>query len=350
MPTRQARKPDYEDDERREYRNLPFASSDYVPFWIGQLRIVGVDTSRMQTAGVPVLRSHNGDNPIGRVLNVRRDADLWRSTWTLPKIPGNQRSFDEMDSGINEGISVGANILWDTFTVDNEDPIEDLDDMRLSTEVLLIEQSLTPIPADARAGVNRTLGVDLDRDGSPYDALIAPDGVFPVGDTTALRSRLDTLRRTHNESVARKRAEVESMTTQQAISPDALERAISDALEKHDGVKRVGDLNTKLDTLLESDTKREKEMMDLGSKLQMIQFGGSSVLQLENWRPGRDHVVNLGTILQLSSTEDLGLPKLDPGRTTLEESLMERLELDKPRAQRSGANPLCRLAGTPQPA
>ena len=90
---------------------MVFASGDYLPWVVGQLRIADIDTSRMQTSGVPVLRSHNGDSIVGRVLGVRQTEDLWRSDWELPNIPANATTFDQLDSGLLHGVSVGVGII-----------------------------------------------------------------------------------------------------------------------------------------------------------------------------------------------------------------------------------------------
>ena len=75
-PTSQPpRKPDSETDEERVYRNVSFASTDYIPWILGRLRLGRADLTRMNSSGVPVLRSHDGDSPVGRVTSVPQGRD-----------------------------------------------------------------------------------------------------------------------------------------------------------------------------------------------------------------------------------------------------------------------------------
>ena len=56
-PTSQPpRRPDSEDEHNRIYRGVSFASTSYVPWVFGRLRLGNADLARLQTSGVPVLR------------------------------------------------------------------------------------------------------------------------------------------------------------------------------------------------------------------------------------------------------------------------------------------------------
>ena len=93
-------------------------------------------------------------------------------------------TFDQLDSAILRGISVGGLLIWETLTIDNPDET-DLDKVQFTCDWVLVEQSLTPIPADTRAGVDRSLAAVLERDGAIFDTIIEPR----AGITTQSRPR-----------------------------------------------------------------------------------------------------------------------------------------------------------------
>ena len=325
-PTSQpGRRPDKETDEDRFYNGVSFASDTYVPWVFGKLKLRDCDTSRLGESGCPVLRSHQPDNLVGAVLTVNKRAGQWRSDWRLPKIASNRRTFDEMDSGILRGVSVGGRLFIDSLVVDNEEEAQTIDDMLFSADWQLVEESLTGLPADTSASVDRIMGDVLRRDAPAiFDSLISESGIFTTASPN-LQRRVEALQQSHNESIsARKRAEVERMTTQ-TISPDALERAISDALERHDGVKRLAEVPDKLDTIASEQASLKEAYSEFGTKLNQLQFQpGGAVLQMSNWRPGADPVLDLGKVLRLTQTSDAGFPELPRDGTTLEESFLEQ--------------------------
>ena len=186
------RKPDREDDDNRYYNAVSFASDDYIVWVIGRLKLGNADLSRMASSGVPVLRSHEADSLVGVVSSVDKQAGLWRSNWRLPKIPANRDTFDQLDSGVLRGISVGGDLRWETLKIDNEDSVDwaDPDSILFSADWKLIEQSLTALPADTRAGVDRAAAAILERDGAIYDTLISTTGITTLA-TPSLLQRLE---------------------------------------------------------------------------------------------------------------------------------------------------------------
>ena len=77
------------------------------------------------------------------------------------------------------------------------------DSLRFSADWMLVEQSLTAIPADTRAGVDRVAVGALDR--APdralaiFDTVITPAGIT-TRDTPEIHRRLESLVRDHNEN------------------------------------------------------------------------------------------------------------------------------------------------------
>ena len=331
-PTSQpGRRPDSEDEERRVYRNVAFASTDPIPWIIGRLQLGRADLSRLQTSGVPVLVGHIGDNVVGNVLNVRTEADLWRSDWTMPKINANKDVFDKMDTGLLRGISVGGLLDWSTLEITNEGEVDDMDDLILRCDWLLIEESLTPIPADVRAGVDRM----VTRRGQIPDIFINPDSGIYSPDTPELRQRLQSLMRSHNERITTIRREQKMTSTpfpETPTIPDAaVERAIAAQLQRSETLNALTGLPAQVDQLIADQQAEIERNMEYRSKLDKLQFQpGGAVLQMSNWQPGVDHVLDLGRVLRLEQQGDLGFPKGEPDTWTLERSFQEQMELEAP--------------------
>ena len=337
------RAPDSEDDHDRFYNNVPFASDDYIPWIVGRLKLGKADLSRMRSSGVPVLRAHNGDNLVGAVVRVEKASGLWRSNWRLPKINANRDTFEQMDSGILRGISVGGNLDWNTLSIDNEDQADwnDADNILWSCNWTLIEESLTPIPADVRAGVDREAMAMLQRDGAIFDTVITSSGIVSLSTPDTLH-RLESLVREHNTNLPLRRKE-KAMTMQAletpVISQEAIEKAIAAQLERSEALKSLTQLPEKLDALTTETERLTREQMALGHKMNTIQFQPHGpVLQLETWQAGTDPVLDLGKILRLTQTSDVGFPALDREATTLEESFLEQQELGTP-----GRNTIARV-------
>ena len=339
-PTSQPpRKPDSETDEERVYRNVSFASTDYIPWILGRLRLGRADLTRMNSSGVPVLRSHDGDSPVGRVTSVLKDemAGLWKSDWVLPKISSNTRSFEQLDSGLLRGVSVGGHLDIDSIVIDNEGAVDNVADLLLTADWMLVEQSRTPIPADVRAGIDRSAGAYVIRGQPLFDLLISPDGISSP-DTPELRARIGNLIRTHNSTITTLRRETQ-MTTQTQIPPDVLQRAVADEIARTETLKSLTEIPAKLDKLTADVTAENQRNMEYRSKLDKLQFQpGGAVLQMSNWKPGVDHVLDLGRVLRLEQQGDLGFPKGEPDSWTLERSFQEQMELEAP-----GRNTAARL-------
>ena len=326
------RAPDREDDADRFYDNVPFASDDYIPWIVGRLKLGKADLSRMRSSGVPVLRAHNGDNLVGAVTRVDKADGLWRSNWRLPRINANRDTFEQMDSGILRGISVGGNLAWNTLTIDNEEEADwsDADNILWSCDWMLIEESLTPIPADVRAGVDREAMAMLQRDGAIFDTVITESGIISLSTPDVLH-RLETLVQTHNQNLPLQRKAAMTMPALETIPAEAIERAIAAQLERSESLKALTQLPAEVARLSESIASDAQANMEYRAKLDRMQFQpGGPVLQLETWKAGVDPVLDLGKILRLTATSDVGFPALDRETTTMEESFLEQQELGTP--------------------
>ena len=329
------RRPDSEDEHNRVYRGVSFASTSYVPWVFGRLRLGNADLARLQTSGVPVLRSHDGDSPVGRVTSVQKNEreGLWKSDWELPKISSNVITFEQMDVGLLRGISVGGSLDMASIVVDNEDTVTSIDDLLLTADWTLVEESLTPIPADVRAGIDRTAGMYVLRGQPLFDLLIGPEGIA-TPDSPALRDHVGNLMRTHNQHVSIQREE-QRMTTKplDQTTQDLIEKAISSQLERSESLKALTEIPAKLDKIAADNEAEALRNMEYRHKLDALQFGGSPVLQLSNWNPANDPLLDMGKLIRLYADRDAGFPKLDRSTTSLEESFVERNELATPGPQ-----------------
>ena len=324
------RGPDREDDDNRYYDGIAFASTSYIPWIIGRLRLGKADLGRMRSSGVPVLRAHDGDKVVGRVMRVEKADDLWHANWVLPKIGANIITFQQMDAAILRGISVGGSLLMNTMVVDNPDET-DWDDLLLTCDWVLIEQSPTSIPADISSGVDRSLVAVLERDSAIFDTIISPEGVL-TKDTPALRDHIGNLMREHNQQIFLMR-EAQTMTMQTQIPPDVLQRAVADEIARTETLKSLTEIPGKLVELTAEVTAENQRNMEYRAKLDALQFGGSPVLQLSNWNPANDPLLDMGKLIRLYADRDAGFPKLDRSTTSLEESFIERNELAPPGPQ-----------------
>ena len=330
-PTSQpGRRPDEEDGENRFYRGVSFASTSYVPWVYGKLRLGRCNTSRLQESGCPVLRSHNPDSLVGAVLNVGKSGGLWKSDWRLPKKPWNTDTFDQLDSGVLRGISVGGHLDFDTLTVDNEGKAKTVDEMLFTCDFVLVEESLTAQPADTKASVDRMLADVLRRDNPAiFDTIISPEGIFTTA-TQDLYRRVDSLRQSHNDAIRRA---AQTMTTPALETPthESIQRAIAAELERSEALKGLAELPAQF-AKMEADRQLElAKNMEYRAKLDKIQYQpAGAVLQMSNWVPGKDHALDLGKIIRLTAPDDIGFPALDRAEASLEESFLEQLTLGNP--------------------
>ena len=323
------RKPDEEDDERRIYRNVAVCTRDPIPWIIGRLTLGRADISRLQSSGIPMLLGHVPNEVMGAVMAVRESADVWRSDWTIPKIPATRDTRDRMDTNLLKGISVGGLLDWNSLEITNEDEVNDPDEWIFRADWVMLEQSLTAIPADVRAGIDRTM---IARTGPIPDLFIGPDNGIYTPETPEIRQRLDSLMRQHNQNVSIRREQAMTMKPlEQTIPQESIERAIAAQLEQSESLKRFTEVPDKLDQLITSQAEEEQRNMEYRAKLDKLQFQpGGRVLQMDTWDPSLHQVLDLGRVLRLEQQGDLGFPKGEPDTWTLERSFQEQLELEPP--------------------
>ena len=323
--SRPPRRPDKEDDHRMLFENRVFATQRYIPWFIGSLRLGdNPDFSRVERNQGRVLVGHNSQNPIGRVLRAWHDrgGQVFRSNFEIPKIDATRDARERIEADLMRDISVGARLNWDALTLDNADEDwESIDDARWTAhEWIFVEQSMTPIPADGDAGLDRVDVLDLLREDEEIVVLGAGQA--------AMHQRTVDKYRPHLEHLLEERRKEPSMVTP-AITDDAIKRIITQELERSESLAALTALPNRLDKVVAETERITREQMEFGQKLHQVQFGGSSVLQLSNWKPG-DHLLNVGTIMRMTAETDLGLPKFERDSSSLEESFMERAELAPP--------------------
>ena len=322
------RKPDEENDDQRVYKGVAYASTNYVSWVLGSLRVNKFDLSRMTSSGVPVLRAHQHDRVVGAVTRCFKDNDLFRADWRIPKRPFTADTLDAMDTAVLRGISVGGNIVWETLELDNPEETS-FDKALFSCDVLLIEQSLVATPADVTSGIDREATAVLERDGAIFDSVISTEGIT-TRQTPALLERLQGMVKDHNKSVAIRRQEGR-MTTLDTIPKEAIERAIAEQLERSESLKALTQLPGEITRLSETLDAESKRNMEYRAKLDQLQFQPTGrVLQHGNWTPN-DPLINLGVVLRLTREDDSILPAIaNDTVTTFEESIIERAELSRP--------------------
>ena len=329
-PTSQPpRKPDEEDDERRIYRNVAVCTRDPIPWIVGRLELGRADISRLQSSGIPILLGHVPNEVMGAVMAVRENADVWRSDWAIPRIPATRDTRDRMDTGLLKGVSVGGLLDWNSLEITNEDEVQNPDEWIFRADWVMLEQSLTAIPADVRAGIDRTM---IARTGPIPDLFIGPDNGIYTPATPEIRQRLDSLMRQHNQNVSIRREQTMSTKAlEQTIPQEAIERAISSQLERSESLKALAEVPAKLHQLTADNEAEAQRNMEYRNKLDKIQFQpGGHVLGLENWNPAINEPLNIGRIIRLTADREMGFPKLDPATSTLEESFLERQQLAAP--------------------
>ena len=233
------------------------------------------------------------------------------------------------DSGVLHGISVGGNIIWSTLKIDNEDEASwsDPDSLLFSCDWQLVEQSLTSIPADVKAGVDRSVAAALERDNAIFDTIISPSGITTL-ETPSVLQRLQFLVSTHNESVILRRETMTTKPLEQTIPQEAIERAIADQLARSETLKSLTEVPAKLDKLATDAEAEAQRNMEYRAKLDSLQYQPhGSVLQMSNWSP-MDSALDIGKILRLTAADDLGFPPLERSGSSLEESLLEQINLE----------------------
>ena len=226
-------------------------------------------------------------------------------------------------------ISVGARLNWDSITLDNEDDMdswESIDEAKFTAhEWMAVESSLTPIPADSEAGLDREDVLDLLREDDELVIFGAGQAIMSRRAADTHRPRLESLIETRNPGRGK------TMVTQQLPADEVIERLVTNHLQNNGTLQRLTEIPDKVDKLSETLDYERGEIMKLGQKLNTIQFQpGGRVLQLENWQPG-ERMLDLGKVLRLTAAEDvIGYKARVMEDSTLEESVIERAELGNP--------------------
>ena len=381
--------PDEEDDKKQVYKDRVFCTQEYIPWMIGSLRLGDkVDMGRVRRDQVKLLVAHNGATPIGRITRARHDRDgqCFRSDKEIPKIAATMDARELIDAGLMRDISVGAKLNWNAITLDNpDDDWQSMDDIRWTAhEWEYVEESMTPIPADGRAGMDRAEILDLLRDNEDIVVFTADSVIMAKRTVDAVEARFtqmlnerrrgtvmttpvsiaDTLEKEKRDALARQAAENDQITLIREMASlgasvdeqrklnetlqgelrsarttiEEITQARATETDEQRGFREsVGQLQAKLDesdaARVASEEKRaeeEQRNMEYREKLDRLQYQpGGQVLQLSNWKPG-ENILSLGNILKLTwkggMSEDS--PSIDAKAVTLEESFLERRDSD----------------------
>ena len=330
--------------ETRKYDDVAFASQEYIPWFIGSVRLgTKADFNRVKKGSAKVLMGHNGMEPVGRITSAKLDREnkVWRSNWEIPEIAANRDTLDRIDTGLLHDVSVGASFQFDDLKIDNEDTAESWDDLQFTIERWeLVEESLTPIPADTSVGMTRdhATGFLAREDVQGFRLQVTGDGAIMTDKQSQdLRSRLES--KLTFSTKGRTPTMPETITQVDSVE---LARAITSEIAQGDLIqRRVDELvnplrleNTNLTQVVEElraggtdlAAKLEEEQKvnaEYRAKLDTIQFAGPGVMTLEN-RGAFDKVLDLGNILKLSAAPGHNPFKIDRTTSTLEESWMEQ--------------------------
>jgi len=135
-----------------EARTVPASLSSEAPVqrWFGQEVLVhspdSVDLSRAAD-GLPLLFSHNSDQPIGVVRDVRLDGGKLRGTLHFSQNARAMEVWQDVAGGFLRNVSIG-------YRVNTLEEQANSDTVRI-TNWSLLEASVVAVPADATVGVNR---------------------------------------------------------------------------------------------------------------------------------------------------------------------------------------------------
>ena len=130
------------------------------------------------------------------------------------------------------------------------------------------------------------------------------------------------------------------MTMQAQIPPDVLQRAVADEITRSEALKSLTEIPGKLVELTAEVTAENQRNMEYRAKLDALQFGGSPVLQLSNWNPANDPLLDMGKLIRLYADRDAGFPKLDRSTTSLGRKLHRAQRAGHPWSSDRGPNPL----------
>ena len=191
---------------------------------------------------------------------------------------------------------------------------------------------LTPIPADVRAGVDRSIAAVLERDNAIFDTIISPSGITTL-ETPSILQRLQSLVTSHNEQISVRREQAMTMKPleQTTIPQEAIEKAIATQLERSEALQSLTKLPAEVAKLSETIAADAQANMEYRAKLDALQYQPQGrVLQLDTWDPALHQTLDLGRVLRLEQQGDLGFPKGDPDTWTLERSFQEQMEMEAP--------------------
>lgn len=154
-----------------EARIVPAAlsSETEVPRWFGREVLAhesgAVDLSRA-VDGLPLLFSHDHNQPIGLAENVRLDGDKLRADLRFSNNAKASEVWGDVRDGFLKNISIGYRVRkWEE---------NDKDDVVRVTDWELLEASVVTVPADAAVGINR--GQDFNGDQEMTDKDKTADG------------------------------------------------------------------------------------------------------------------------------------------------------------------------------
>ena len=252
----------------------------------------------------------------------------------MPKISSNVVTFEQMDAGLLRGISVGGSLDMASITVDNEDDVSSIDDLLLTADWTLVEQSLTPIPADVRAGIDRDSRRCMFLRGQPlFDLLIGPEGIA-TPDSPALRDHIgNSDARATMQSVAILRARGGTMThyghtlQHDHHTPGCFtKRAVADEIAAHRGAaspltETSRRSSTRLTAEINASRPTARSNMEYRAKLDLFAIPAAEAryFSFPIGTPANDPLLDFGKLIRLYADRDAGFPKLDRSTTSLEE-------------------------------
>lgn len=109
--------------------------------------------------GLPLLFSHNADEPVGRAENIRISGRKLKADLRFSKSARGSEIWQDVQDGVLTDISIGYRI----------DDYQETDETLTVTRWTIFETSVVTISADTAAGINRSLKMDKDKTTEPGD-------------------------------------------------------------------------------------------------------------------------------------------------------------------------------------